>query len=337
MLPTHSIKNLRFILVSLMAMSWLVNQAMAAAIPMQSAPAKSRITIASGVRVRATPNTTAEEITRLPIGAIVPELEQSTSKEKVGSAEDYWYRVTAPGGKEGWVFGSFTAAFDPNARAEIYKRIAAERLKIENASFADLADLARFLTVATAEVANRPTLAELQFARLLAMKRAAESLPTDKQEQPPYQTWIKANNEAIVYSEPGGQWLLQSELLWRLADAFRDLPIAERIAWEAARNPLPGECEGDSTCNLGALNLMEGKYLNLYPRGAHTEEALNQILETLKSGYEFTQSADPLDAQSRADGLEQVTTLRTVIMKTTSPKKAQVLQQLDLYAKYYRR
>jgi len=312
------------------------NQTMANALA-QPQGGKSRITIASGVRLRATPATTGEEVTRLPLGTIVPELEQSASKEKIGGAEDYWYRVTAPGGKEGWVFGSFTAAFDPGGRAAIYKRIATERLKVESASFADLADLARFLTAVTAEIADRPALAELQLMRLLAMKRAAESLPTDKQDQPPFSTWIKTNKDAIIYSEPGGQWLLQSELFWRLADSFRDLPIAERIAWEAAKNPLPGECEGDSTCNIGAMNLMEGKYLNLYPRGAHAEEALDQILEFLKSGYEFTKTADPLDAQSREFGLKEVTTLRASVTKTTSAKKAQVLQQLSLYEKYFRR
>jgi hypothetical protein len=328
-------KNISLILISLCG-ALLASHAVAQATA-QTPGSKSRITIASGVRVRATPNTSGEEVTRLPIGTIVPELEQSTSKEKIGGAEDYWYRVTAPGGKEGWVFGSFTAAFDPNNRAAIYKRIATERLKVENASFADLADLARFLTAATAETADRPALAELQLARLLAMKRAAESLPTDKQDQPPYSTWIKANNDAINYSEPGGQWLLQSDLFWRLADTFRDLPIAERIAWEAASNQLGGECEDDISCNLGALNLTEGRYLNLYPRGAHAEEALGNIQETLKSITEMTQAPSEMAAQYRKDGLDQITALRASVTKTTSAKKAPILQQLDLCVKYFRR
>src|SRR5215203_1858426 len=75
---------------------------------------KSRITSASNVRARALPNTSAEEVTRLQIGTIVQELEQSSSKEKIGNAEDYWYKIALPGGKEGWVFGSFTMPFAAN-------------------------------------------------------------------------------------------------------------------------------------------------------------------------------------------------------------------------------
>src|ERR1044071_9178081 len=55
------------------------NQTMANALA-QPQGGKSRITIASGVRLRATPATTGEEVTRLPLGTIVPELEQSASK-----------------------------------------------------------------------------------------------------------------------------------------------------------------------------------------------------------------------------------------------------------------
>src|SRR4051812_40543212 len=162
---------------------------------------KSRITVASGVRVRALPNTTAEEVTKLGIGTLVQELEQSANKERIGGAEDFWYRISAPGGKDGWVFGSFTAPFDMNNRVAIYRRIAAGRLKVEQTNFGEMADLARFLSSVVAEATQPDATAELELARLTAIRRAAEALPTDQQEQPPYQAWIKANEALIVYSE----------------------------------------------------------------------------------------------------------------------------------------
>src|SRR4051812_29578153 len=66
----------------------------------QATLGKSRITVASGVRVRAMPKTTAEEVAKLGIGTLVQELEQSANKERIGGAEDFWYRISAPGGKD---------------------------------------------------------------------------------------------------------------------------------------------------------------------------------------------------------------------------------------------
>src|ERR1051325_395456 len=120
---------------------------------------RSRITTASNVRARALPNTSAEEVTKLSIGTIVDQLEQSPAKEKVGNSEDFWYKVALPNGKEGWVFGAFTLPFDAANRGEIYKRIASERLKIKDANFADSADLARFMTLAMTEIPDKGTLA----------------------------------------------------------------------------------------------------------------------------------------------------------------------------------
>ena len=109
------------------------------AIP-QDADARSRITTASGVRVRAAPQTVAAEVGRLQLGAVVRELERSAVMEKVGGAEDYWYRVAAPGGGEGWVFGGLTAPFATARRDEIYLKLAGERLANAAASFSELAE-----------------------------------------------------------------------------------------------------------------------------------------------------------------------------------------------------
>ena len=62
----------------------------------------------------------------------------------------------------------------------------------------DLADLARFLSSVVAEARQPDATAELELARLKAIGRAAEALPTDKQDQPPYQGWIKANAPASI-------------------------------------------------------------------------------------------------------------------------------------------
>jgi hypothetical protein len=297
---------------------------------------KSRITIASNVRARALPNTSAEEVTKLQIGTIVQELEQSSGKEKIGNNEDYWYKVAMPNGKEGWIFGSFTLPFATNNRAEIYKRIASERLKIKDANFADSADLARFMTIAMTEIGDKNTLVWIELARLLAMKQAGAAIPSDKQDQAPYKAWIKTNEASLVYSEPSGMWLVKSDIFWALQKKYVALPLADEIAWEGAKNYLPGECEGDISCNLIALNRMDGKYVKLYPKGAHIEEALASIIEVLEGIRESLKTAEKPAADERQYAVKDLAELRASITKTVSTKKAKALELLAQFERHYR-
>jgi hypothetical protein len=297
---------------------------------------KSRITIASNVRARALPNTSAEEVTKISIGTIVNQLEQSSAKEKIGSSEDFWYKVGLPGGKEGWVFGAFTLPFDAANRAEIYKRIASERLKIKDANFSDSADLARFMTLAMTEVAEKNALAWIELARLLAMKQASASIPIDKQDQAPFKAWLKTNEASLVYSEPAGQWLVKSDLFWNLQKKYVQLAIADEIAWEGARNYLPGECEGYIPCHLSSVNLTDGKYLKLYPKGAHVAESLDSIIENLEGLQETLKTMEKPTVEDRKEANPEIVALQATLAKITHAKKARALQLLNPFAQAFR-
>ena len=91
---------------------------------------------------------------------------------------------------------------------------------------------------------------------------------------PPYKSWTDEREKEIVYSEPAGQWYVHSNVFWSLQTKYKDLPVAERIAWEASQTPLPGECEGYLPCYLYKETVTSGRYLKLYPRGAHADAAL---------------------------------------------------------------
>ncbi len=239
----------------------------------QEAPVKSRITTATGVRVRTAPQTTAQEVTKLQLGLVVEVSERTAAREKIGAAADYWYRVAAPGGAEGWLFGGLTAPFDPQRRVESYLKIANDRLKIEEASFAERADLYKFLDRVAPEAKEGAALAELELLRLLALHQSLAAMPFDKLDAAPYKDWTKEHEKLIVYSEPAGLWFVRADALWALEKKYRGLAVAERIAWEASRLPLPGECEGYLPCYLSLVGLTDGEYLKLYPRGAHVGEA----------------------------------------------------------------
>jgi hypothetical protein len=294
---------------------------------------RMRITTASGIRVRTGPQVTAEEVTRLSVGAVLQELEASPNTEKIAGVEDRWYRVVLPDGKQGWVFGGFTLLFDAAKAGESYRQIANNRLKVEDPSFSDSVDLANFLARVKTEITRADLAAELELARLLAIKRAAAAIPADKQEEPQYQSWIKAQGDQLVYSEPAAQWFVNSDLFWQLQKKYGSLPAAERIAWEGANNALPGECEGFLDCNLYAYIRTVGRYLNLYPRGAHADEALNSLAEFFD---EVIKSEGTYEVSDRGDLRKGMAELRAIIIKTSGPKKAAVLKAFDQVAARYR-
>jgi hypothetical protein len=309
--------------------------AVASSAALEAAQPKSRITVASDARLRAAPAVTANEVARLQLGTVIEELEQSASKEKVGGVEDYWYRVSTPDGRQGWIFGSFSEPFDQAKRAEIYRRISAARLKIENASFAELTDLVRFLTVASGEVKERQSAAELEFARLVAMRRALDSLSVEQHHEPPYKNWIDAREESLTYSEPAGRWYVRSQLFWDLQARYSGLALADHIAWQGATNQLPGECEGYMPCFFYRLNITYGKYLGLYPRGAHAQEALDALADAFASTLDYVKTAEPPAAEERKESLKELAALRSSVLKSTGAKRATVLEQIAEFEKHY--
>ncbi|HLM57824.1 MAG TPA: SH3 domain-containing protein [Pyrinomonadaceae bacterium] len=300
----------------------------------QGAAGKSRITIASGVRLRGEPDTKAEEVGRLQLGVVVEEIERSAAKARVGEAEDYWYMVAAPGGARGWVFGALTEAFDPASRGEVYRRLASARVANAEAKFAELADLVKFTTRALKEVTTRADVAELELLRLQALARSLASVEMTELEKEPYRSWVKGHDAEIVYSEPAGQWYVNSDVLWRLREKYKDLPVAERIAWEAASTPLPGECEGYVPCYLYKETLTNGRYLELYPQGEHAAAALGNVTEwlgTLEDDVKSDGRADyemPKGKEDRDEFNKSLAAFRAQLAPVRHPLAAQILRRL---------
>ncbi len=300
---------------------------------------RALITTASGARLRERPDADSAEVGRLQLGLVVEELERSAEKARVGSAEAHWHRVSAPGGAGGWVFGSLVAPFDPARRDETYLRLSSERLSNAAATFPELSELVRFLDRAAKEVTRPDARAELELTRLLALGRSLASIAIEDLEKPPYKPWVKEHEPEIVYSEPAGQWYVRSELLWNLRRKYAALPVAERIAWEAAQTPLPGECEGYLPCYIYKETETNGLYLKLYPRGAHADRALASLSEFLGHVTEDLRGANPVfevPSEDRASFGKSVATLRAQLALVPAAKKARVVGQLDEIARRFR-
>lgn len=325
--------------LTLVSAALLLLLAAAAPYSLGQASGRKLIVTAAGVRLRERPETAAAEVGRLQLGSIVDELERSAEKSRVGSAEGFWHLVSAPGGARGWVFGGLVAPFDPAQRDAAYLKLANERLANTSATFADLSELVRFLERAVREVKRRDALAELELLRLGALARSLAAMPFEDLAKPPYKSWTDEREKEVVYSEPAGQWYVNSEVLWDLQGRYKDLPLAERIAWEASQTPTPGECEGFLPCHIYRESETNGRYLKLYPRGAHAEEALAKLAESLGYVVEDLRGSNPAFEVPREDlpnFRESMAALRAQLAQVPEAKKARVVAQLDEIARRFK-
>lgn len=131
--------------------------------------------------------------------------------------------------------------------------------------------------------------ARASFKKLLDLQAALKKIPRERYELEPNKSFFKSNEKQITYSEPAAEYYVRSELFWELHAKYKALPIAEDIAWTAAQNPLPGECEGYVNCILYVVISTDAKYLSFYPSGKYAKKALQNVIEFL------TPMADPAD------------------------------------------
>lgn len=293
---------------------------------------RQKITTTSAVRARNAPVLTAAEVTRLKLGTVLSADARSEVEAEVGSKKDYWYRVALPDGRQAWVFGGLLADYDPARREEIVRRIVGERLKAEGMSFEDGVDLYNFVVAALPE-AGGAAKGELELARLHALDFAAAGIAVDEQGRPLHSEFQKAHGRELYHHELAGRWAVKAEVFWQLETKYRGSVLGDRIAWDAAQALRPGECEGDEVCNLLAFHDTQGRYLGLYPTGAHAAEALQNLREALasqeldaslksKGGDEYARQAQEALKKALAE-------LRATVAKAEGPDKAAILRRLE--------
>lgn len=301
------------------------------------------LTTAFDVNLREDPSVSASAVGQVKLGTVCRAIEKTPTKQRLGNKQDFWYRVETTGAtsKRGWIFGGFLRQVDNAKRETTYREIAADRVKAAGKSFSNYVELYEFLTRIQPELKTQSIAAELSLTRLLALKNALANIPIEKQEQPLYKNFTAAQDENIVYSEPAGQWFVRSDLFWNLAKKYRNVPaISDRIAWEAAQNPLPGECEGYLNCYLFLLLTTHGEYLKQYPKGVKASESLKTIRDMLSPIASDASKKEvytpPADVSDKAEFYKTIADLRIIISKTGFYEKDAVLRQLNQIAEGYK-
>lgn len=263
------------------------------------------------------------------------------SRYSVMEQNDNWYKVRLLDlGKTGWISTEAAGDFDAAKLTAIYEDLIKKHYREDNQDFAASAEVFEFLTRARDEAADEKTKADFSFKRYLALRCALKAVPSGKSDENPYKDFLKKTDAEIVYSEPSAEWLVRANLLWELHSAYSKLPISEEIAWRAANNPIPGECEGYTNCYIYLVRVTSGEYLHFYPNGKHAEQALKHITDFLEpitaDAQEKKIYTAPTDMSDRADFNQLLTELRNIISKLPYAEKSKAIQQINKIAEGYR-
>jgi SH3 domain-containing protein len=292
--------------------------------------AQDKITSVSAMRVRKAPQVGAEEVQRLKLGTVVNAVARSTNQDTISGKTDYWYRVTLPNGQTGWLFGGLLLDYNAGRRSELLRQIIEARLKAENTDFSDRHEIYNLAASGINEAKDGNTRAEFELLKLLALANTAGTFPDNLRDKPPYREWLKAHAGEVILNEFAGGYNMRSELLWGLEAKYHTLPIADRIAWEAAENPQPSDCEGDEVCGFFQLD-GEIKYLGAHPNGAHATEAIKNLTEGITDDVIKRANArggNQYDVQEQTALRKTFASLRLALAKTLAPEKQELLSKL---------
>lgn len=252
-----------------------------------------------------------------------------------------WYKVQYTAGgrtQTGWIASTTVSEFSGADRAVVYQQIADRNVR-EDADFVSSAALVDFLGRAVNEVPQDQAL-DMQFKRAVALRSALSRIGPNDRNASPFADFLRDHESEIAYNAASGEYLVSSALLWNLADKFKDTPKGDETAWYAARNPLPSDCGGMLNCYVFNLRMTDGEYLGQYPNGARANEAsrnlsmmLDSMVTDLKDQKLFK---GPADADSKAELESLLTELRTIVSRTASPDRDNILRHLGKIGEAYK-
>ena len=178
---------------------------------------------------------------------------------------------------------------------------------------------------------DRQKQAETEFKRLTDLRTSLGEIPFDGDKKEPHASLIKKHEDEVVYNEPAGQWIVRSEKFWDLAARYKDLPIADEIAWTAAENPLPGECEGYIPCALDWIRRTSGRYLEMFPNGKHRDAALENISGLTSDLEPEGENVDmwPTESDEKAEMNKTLDELTAIVAKTDGQQKEAILADIE--------
>ncbi|WP_020394720.1 SH3 domain-containing protein [Thiolinea disciformis] len=289
---------------------------------------------ASGVRVRAAPNTASAEKARLNLGDQVTAIQRTHEKLPVDSTSAYWYALKQP---QGWVAGNYLVEAPVGQEEQLWLQLAKQRLQKTGISFLDQADLYRFIDKTIPNIKNTAIKAEMELLRLLALQETLNTISSNsimndsRRSDKAYTDWLAQYRKSfdLFDDEISGRWLIPVKYYWHLADKYAKTQAGDELAWQASQASLGGECEGDISCNLHRESLTRGEYLRRFPAGKYVNQSLIELKEVLDFIHSELKS-QPNYFKDAKDTLKPIQALIKSLNRVSSqaPKQAKVLKSL---------
>lgn len=273
-----------------------------------------RLVTGTGLRLRVAPDANAKIVERVPLGVVLPCLEES-KPVTVGEA-------TAPFCKtaKGWYFTALTDSAAP---------VGAQRAAQIDALITARADALRDKPSAEAEWPDVYALNDLM------RRRIDERAGDDKLRARVAELVFVASQPHVFSKDP--RVLRDDSQGPRVANkAFEDLARAakgtgahEEAAWALYQHGLGGECEGDPVCILIRLDRTACTFVAQFPTGDHAAKAVDDVNETL--AWLHGDAASPLanDAALKADARAQLAKVRACVERAHSGDVAKARKHVD--------
>lgn len=253
-----------------------------------------------------------------------------------------WYRVQySVNGRSntGWIEASKVAEMSGADRAAVYRRIV-DRNPVSEADFTGAVAMYDFLSRVGGEMQPSTEAAELELKRVQALRRAVAGIGRQNRNVSPYADFLREHESDVLFNEATGDFLVSSNLFWNLAEKYRDYGAGDEMAWQAARNPLPGDCGQALSCYLFNLRMSDGEYLAFFPEGRRANEAMRNLSMTLQpmvSDLAEKRLFKVLDdRESRDEFNSLLAELKTIVGRSSAADKAPVIEQLGRIAAAYR-
>ena len=145
--------------------------------------------------------------------------------------------------------------------------------------------------------------------------------------------WLDRHERRLTYFEISARWGVVPEWYWALHDAYRDDPLADRIAWTASRQDPPGECEGDLACYVGRGFYGEFEYLRQHPDGAYVPETLQGILDYLIFLNERPQVKRACDGRGGEEMADRIEAVRPILDRIEHSLTFEIATMLEVLAR----
>ena len=287
-------------------------------------------------RVRSRPSLKSSILKEMKIGTRLQKLDETKGWYKVELSS----QTESQTAKTGWISKTISNNFDQNSPDPIFQTISDKYFKRRSLSFRTASQLFEFLGPAADDAKTFEVGGDLRLKRLLALSKAIGNINYNQSESSLYKEFLSATAEDVVYHEPAGMWIVRSARFWELHNRYKSYKVGEKIAWHAAKNPLPGECEGYVVCHVSYLRQTSGEYLNFYPSGKYAKQALTDITNLLEPIVadlpEKRTYTTATDISDRAEFNKVLAELRTIISKTPFLEKSRTLSQITRIAEGHR-